>query len=388
MAQKLGLHRDGEKLGLGPFDTEMRRRLWWQIIMVDAKYAIFSGLSHALLPRNWDTKPPKNVNDADIHPSATEPFQDREGPTEMIFCLMTHKFAKFMVDTPGLEQLLIAPPASDVPDGPGMASEEQLREYRQICENLGKELVEMLDKYCDPAAGPVHEMAIEMRAHIIEKIMELVTPAKLHKEWGKEIKNSKDNAFRIAIGTLEHNEHNYRSAKDKGFLWFSLIHFQLDVFMYMAGQLCHRTEGKLVERAWKQVEVVYTFHPELFDTSNKTYATIAVFILKAWKKREEIMLSRTGQFLAAPFYVEKLRMSMPNDDYKTEPTPPNLYTPVSMISGAAEADASEFDQLLGSYLDVPVMEWDMFSGLPAANGQVMPPLFGQVAFGMGPSPEW
>ena len=60
----MGLHRDGELLGLKPFETEMRRRLWWQIIMLDSKYAILSGLSHTLLPRGWDTREPKNISAA------------------------------------------------------------------------------------------------------------------------------------------------------------------------------------------------------------------------------------------------------------------------------------------------------------------------------------
>lgn len=29
ISQSLGLHRDGTQFGLSPFDTEMRRRLWW-----------------------------------------------------------------------------------------------------------------------------------------------------------------------------------------------------------------------------------------------------------------------------------------------------------------------------------------------------------------------
>jgi hypothetical protein len=29
ISQSLGLHRDGTRFGLSPFDTEMRRRLWW-----------------------------------------------------------------------------------------------------------------------------------------------------------------------------------------------------------------------------------------------------------------------------------------------------------------------------------------------------------------------
>jgi len=384
MGQKMGLHRDGELLGLGPFDTEMRRRVWWQIIMVDAKYAMFSGLSHSLLPRNWDTKPPKNVNDADIYPSATERFQDRDGPTEMIFCLLTYKFAKFMVDNPGLEQMIIAPQTADTLDTPGALSEEQMEKHRHTCEILGKELIDMLDRWCDPTAGPVHEMAIAMRKFIVDKMQELITPARLQKEFGTEVRNSKDNAFKIAVATLEHNEQNYLSSKDKGFIWFSLLHFQLDIFLYMTGQLCQRTEGNLVERAWRQVEVVFTFHPELFDFSNRTCTTVAIFVLKAWRRREETIFNRTGHHPEMPFYVEKLRASMPNDDYKTEPTPPNPYTP-ARLADAQDADTTGFDQFLGGLLDVPQLDWDMFSGVPANNGGM--PSFGMYGLG-GPPPEW
>lgn len=387
MAQKMGLHRDGEMLGLGPFDTEMRRRLWWQIIMVDAMYAIFSGLSHTLLPRNWDTKPPRNVNDADIYPSAKEPFQDRDGPTEMIFCSLTYKFAQFMVETPGLDSLIMADVAGKPMEDLGGPTEEQMLSFRQTFETLGNELVDMLDKRCDPTAGPVHQMAIEMRKHIIDKISELVNPPKPEPEFGDEVRNNKDNTFRIAVRALEHNEHNYMSAKDKGFIWFSLLHFQLDIFMYLAGQLCHRTEGGLVERAWKQVDVVYAFHPELYDTSNKTYATLAVFILKAWKRREEVLFGRTGLLPETPTYVDKLRATMPNVDYKSEPTPPNPYTPASLtISGPnMEVHDPVFDQYLGSFLDVSAMDWDMFATDPTNGGQAMPQFGG---FGMGPSVDW
>ncbi|KAK4138358.1 hypothetical protein BT67DRAFT_446501 [Trichocladium antarcticum] len=384
IAQKMGLHRDGETLGLRPFETEMRRRLWWQIIMVDAKYAMLSGLSHSLLPRNSDTNAPKNVNDADIFPSATEPFQDRKGPTEMIFCLLTYKFGKFLVETPGFEALIMLPDGDSVLGSSG-PTEEQQAEWRRGFEVLGKELLEILDNYCDPTAGPVHAMAIDMKAHLIEKIAELITPPKLQADWGSEVRSAKDNTFKVAIGTFEHNEANYASTKDKGFAWFSLSHFQLDIFMYMAGQLCHRTGGTLVERAWRQVHVVYSYHPELFDATNKNYAALAVFILKAWKKREETVFGRTGQLPETPFYVDKLRACMPNDDYKSEPTPPNPYTPASLVMGPHGAPVADhaLDHFLG-YLDTPTLEWDMF-GSPTVNGSQGMPFGG---FGMGPTAEW
>ena len=383
----MGLHRDGECLGLSPFESEMRRRLWWQIIMVDAKYAMLSGLSHSLLPRNWDTKAPKNVNDADIYPSATEPVQDRDGPTEMIFCLILYKFASFLVQTPGVEAMILATEFEGTmgPDGP---SDEQMAEYRRTVENLGKELLDLLDRYCDPTAGPVHEMAIDMREHLIKKLSEIISPPKIEPDWtGNGQQAMKDNAFKVAVATMEHNEQNYLSSKDKGFIWFSLVHFQPDVFMYMAGQLCHRTEGPLVERAWRQVEVVYTYHPELVDLSNKTYSTLAIFILKAWKKREEVIFNRTGQFAEVPFYIDKLRSLMPNDDYKTQDTPPNPYTPTVLAARPPVVGADPmFDQFLGGYLDVSTYEWDMFSGMMAPGPRQAPNPYS--GFGMDPTGEW
>lgn len=400
----MGLHRDGEVLGLGPFETEMRRRLWWQIIMVDARYAMLSGLSHSLLPRSWDSKPPKNLNDADIFPSATEPFQDREGPTEMIFCLMLNRFIQFLVDSPGLEAMVLATELgiSVKPDGP---TEEQMAECRASIENLGKELLGLLDKYCDPTAGRVHEMAIAMRAHLLKKMSTLLTPPNLRPDWGGRGQTQQDNAFGICVVSLEHNESHYITGKDKGFLWFALVHFQLDIFMYMVGQLYRRTEGGLVTRAWRQVEVVYTYHPELLDiSSNKTHLTVATFVLRAWKKREEHILSQTGQLPEVPSCVEKLRALMPNEAYYSEPTPPDPFTPgyLSGINGngvnggvgtasnarcpttAGNSDVG-FDQFFGTYLDTSTLEWDMFANMPVNGIQHTGPFAG---FGLPPTSEW
>ncbi|EAQ86324.1 hypothetical protein CHGG_07577 [Chaetomium globosum CBS 148.51] len=340
IAQKMGLHRDGTTLGLSPFESEMRRRVWWQIIMTDAKYAMFSGLSHNLLPRNSDTQSPSNVNDADIFPTSEEPFQDREGPTEMIFCLITYRFARFLMEMPGFEGVVMIPEDESALTGSKAApTAEQLATYRRGVARLREDLKAILDKYCDSSAGPVHEMALAMKHHLFQKLDELMTPPKEQLDWGGEVKSASDNTFKIAIGTLEHNEANYNSTTNHGFAWFSLLHFQLDIFMYMAGQLCRRTEGtlvggSLVERAWRQVGVVYSFHPELFDMTNKNYLTLAVYVLQAWKMREQLLLAKTAQPVPTPFYVDKLRLCLPDLECKAEP--PEIATPTTIPFDAPE----------------------------------------------------
>ena len=42
-AELLGIHRDGELLGLGAVETEERRRLWWQIQHIDLIMAVKNG---------------------------------------------------------------------------------------------------------------------------------------------------------------------------------------------------------------------------------------------------------------------------------------------------------------------------------------------------------
>lgn len=401
IAQKMGLHRDGEALGLPPFECEMRRRLWWQIVMVDAKYAMFSGLSHSLLPSNCNTGSPKNLDDADISPSAQEPFQDREGPTEMIFCLLTHKFAKFLMDTPGFEGVTLVPEDDATEGGSDNGpTEEQLVEYRRSVATLREELIEVLDKYSDPNAGPVHGMANVMREHLVHRLTELGTPPKEQPDWGNEVKTSKDNAFKHAICMFEHDEVNHMSTKDQGFAWFTLLHFHLDIFMYMVGQLCHRTEGSLVARAWHQVEVVYTFHPELYDSANKKHISLACHIMRAWDKRAQALLTATGKYPETPFYVEKLRACMPDQEFKEDQTPASLYTPPELLGNLDGGvlpdpglmmpdDSMDFIGMLGAQ----TLEWDMFGGQPvsAPNPQVPyePSQFGPFGMGpMGPQTHW
>jgi len=98
IARRLGLHRDGEAHGLPPFEVEMRRRLWLQLLILDHTSAELAGSAPtfwSMMHDTWDTKRPHNINDTDINSSATEFPPERHGPTEMIFVLLRHKFGEY-----------------------------------------------------------------------------------------------------------------------------------------------------------------------------------------------------------------------------------------------------------------------------------------------------
>lgn len=95
LASMLGLDHDGASRGISPFETEMRRRLWWQICTLDVRTAEYYGSDPHLLESSFDTKFPSNVNDASIHPDMSASPQPTTGRTEMLFTLVRLEISNF-----------------------------------------------------------------------------------------------------------------------------------------------------------------------------------------------------------------------------------------------------------------------------------------------------
>ena len=88
LAQSQGVHRDGMHFGLTPFETEMRRRLWWHISILDGRASEDHGTDPTFTEQFYDTRLPLNINDDDISPESKEFPKERQGSTEMTFCLI------------------------------------------------------------------------------------------------------------------------------------------------------------------------------------------------------------------------------------------------------------------------------------------------------------
>lgn len=378
IAQKMGYHRDGELLNLPPFETEMRRRIWYQIIMQDAKNAMVSGLSHALLPLNWDTKEPQNVNDADLFPGSTEPIHPREGPTEMAFCLLVYQIAKFMISTetnngaPGFEAAVLGQELDAQSDG--STNQNSIEKYRALVDDLETNLFNVETRHVDVSAGNVHVAALSIRPMLINKLREMLVPMREQPEWGTEIFGPKDNLFKVVIMNNEHNTLAYEKMEANGFLWFVKLHFQLDVFAVMTGQLYQRPTGTLSDRAWKNIANIYRYHTELSDMSQKQYALQAQFTLRAWKAREQAY-ARAGRPIDTPPFIARLRETAPSETSRSSTqssvTPPATMQPPEQIT--------ELDQFLGGYLDVSSLNWDMWGEMNSSN-TAPPPAQAQPAF--------
>lgn len=88
IAQGLGLHRDGSRFGLSPYEMEIRRRLWWSIYLLDSRSSESRAIGTQIMGGSFDTKLPLNINDSDISPRSAEAPDEKEAFADMTFCLV------------------------------------------------------------------------------------------------------------------------------------------------------------------------------------------------------------------------------------------------------------------------------------------------------------
>src|SRR5258708_23966462 len=86
----LGLHRDGTKLGLDPFQTEYRRRVWAYLYHADRAYALVLGRPYSIQDDFCDTLPPSNADDSFLsaRPVVLPKDLPLEQPTKMTFVIL------------------------------------------------------------------------------------------------------------------------------------------------------------------------------------------------------------------------------------------------------------------------------------------------------------
>ena len=365
IATKMGYHRDGELPNLNPFETEMRRRIWWQILLQDTQSALVSGLNHSLAQGVFDTKPPRNLNDADLFPGSQEPVPSRDGPTEMAFALVTSRLTQFMVSEEtrqGFEQAVLSQ-GTGAQDS--FASDSGLLEkHRAFARELDRDLQEIERKYVDESAGDPHRAALSLRPMVTTKLQEVLVPMQEQPEWGTEIFGPKDNFFKMILVNNERTADTFAVFVDLGFGWLVTQHFQLDLFAVLTGQLVQHPTGSLSDRGWSVIARTYEAQPGLSDMSVRHYAAQAQFTMKAWKAREQAFAA-CGRTIETPAFIQSLRDALPSHDSRSSsgvsPTPPST-------TQSQQPTQAELDQLFGGYLDFSTLNWDAWGGVMPNNG--------------------
>ncbi|KAK1989147.1 hypothetical protein LZ30DRAFT_696543 [Colletotrichum cereale] len=311
IAYRLGLHLDGSHSNLSVFECEMRRRLWWQIVVLETRSGGAFGTGSHLLPSRRDTRIPLNVNDEDLSPAMPTEPRPRDGPTEMSFCIVTYEVRKQALAQPRLlsidDILWRQLPSPTNPYGsPSLASLGAITVLQRFAKEVNDVLHPLENKLCpDPATNPLHAMAQCTREALSRIIRLLVTPMEEAPEWGTEVLGPDDNFFRISLAA---NEEALRARKAAGrrFAWYANIDFKMQAFYYLGAQLQSRPAGSMAHRVWSVMEDTYALHEELWELRDKENMTLCNLLLSAWDKRSVHFATSQAVLPELPF-LSRLR---------------------------------------------------------------------------------
>lgn len=95
VADSIGLGIDGALLGLSPFESEIRRRIWWQLRLHDFRAAELCGQAKFRDFKLDETTPkkPANVNDSSLYPMMPHAPIESAKPAEMIWWVFFKSFS-------------------------------------------------------------------------------------------------------------------------------------------------------------------------------------------------------------------------------------------------------------------------------------------------------
>lgn len=288
IAQRMGLNFDGTSYGLLPFEVEMRRRLWWQIVLLDFRISELSGAGNSILTHVWTTKLPLNVNDSDLFPDMREPPSEHpDRVTEMIYVLQRCEAADL------LQKLRNSTDPIAVKDA--------------AIDELSKRIEQKYLQYCDPSV-PLHLFSTLMARSGMCKLH--VGPRHPNMVHSKELqKDEKDKLIKYSLAMIEN--HNVLMATKclKPFLWHSLTNSPFPSHIYLLVALRHNANDELADRAWTHIgesfrlrKVVWESNDSVKHQGTALQLALANLTIKAWEARVKV---RPG--LPTPSFIEHLR---------------------------------------------------------------------------------
>ena len=272
IAQRMGLHRDGANLGLPPFEVQMRRRLFYQILPLDGIASQISGTGMAISVESWDTQQPLNVNDDQIWPGMTELPEQQKGATEMIFCLTRSCVGQYFAK------------AGRPMHGAGSG---QFKDYqkveRLICE-AENEVEEKYIRYCD-MVNPLHFLAIVLARSAITAMRIRIRLPKVRDKTVTDTERKE--LFQLTLKIIDtdtaalthHSLRKYLWHIRSFFVWGSWDSLIFVLTTLQRDDLLSSTE---TDAAWTRIEQIYNNRSELLELKQALHIAIRRLTLKAW----------------------------------------------------------------------------------------------------------
>lgn len=348
----MGLHRERSLASLSAFEREMRRRLWWQILILDTRAAQLCGVAvdaHSYV--FWDTERPRNLSDSDLSPAMKELPSDRSGATEMLFCEIRFEIGDCMRSLASIENQSVE-----------SSMAQRIVEEERAIDALEKREERYL-KDCD-ASIPFHQMALYLARSSVCQMRLATRHPRRHADLSP---SDKDSLFSLGLQVLTYDNLTYASQDLQPYLWHVGMSFPFEAFILVVTELLHRREGELVDQAWAKVDQMYHDHPDLITASktNTLFFALGTLTLRAWEMR--VVWAQRDLTSSQPVELQSITQLRALRGKPSVPSPARAVRDLD-VSESEALLVSGTDDLDPSAMDLSQIDWEGWQNL--INGQV------------------
>lgn len=228
---------------------EMRRRLWWQICILDIHAAEDRGSDPMIHEAIFTTKPPLNINDEDMDPETTEPLTARTGYTAMTFCAVNHEvfmFHRRRCSIMGYNTGSLVTPQS-------MKIEDQITMMTELQEHLKEKYL----IHCD-LRNPIAWVTVSVTRLIVTRFWLAFYHPLQHEQRPKTRPNmTREQLLMITVELLEGARRLEIEPATTQWRWFFDSWVQWHALAVALAELCVQNQGPLVQRAWAIIDEVF-----------------------------------------------------------------------------------------------------------------------------------
>lgn len=312
VAQRIGIHNESSYASCTVLEAEVRRRLWWSLVLFDYRICELTDYKSTTLIPTWDCKAPHNVNDFELRPEMKNLPAIHDKPTEALFVLVRCELANFVRHS-AFHLNLVSPVLNAIVQAKqtrqGQSPEDaDLTDLQKVIE----------DKYlasCDEE-DQLHYMTIWTTRGSLARSRLLAHYYKHSKSSVQETDVQRRAAISYALTLLESDTKLRTSPLTKGYLWFITFYLPALAYLYILNDLRKWPASTHAEEAWRAVAENYeafTMHSKSGERTERGSIYLEKFgqvILQAWQAREKVLKQQNQSPGPLPLILSDVRLKM------------------------------------------------------------------------------
>jgi hypothetical protein len=245
IATKLGIHRDGSAFNLLPYQIEIRRRLWWQICILDVRTAEDNGTDPAIYEHSFNTKFPLNVNDIDIDRGMSDGPKESTSRTEMLFSLQRFEISYAI-------RKIVFSDKFTRDNGYSIMSTAQKGHF---VEELSTTIEERYIRNCDMKI-PLCFITATAGKLVLAKL-KLIIHHTARKRGEQGLQDIDKTLFTTSVEILEYSHALRTNENYQRWAWLFQTYIEWDALAYLLLRLSNSQNGSYIARAWRAVSTAF-----------------------------------------------------------------------------------------------------------------------------------